>query len=287
MNTKINAIGMPEKFVPGAADASKNYYIREKINSKNLTDLMDLIVKSNPHLLKDPKNESKKKLTWPFNTPVEVAKNPAPVKGKPLGKKGKTEGKGKKKATVYRAFELIDGFHRFTLWRRLKQKEIPTTVKNITDPAARFLEQYVTNAGHGLRLDKDERDNYVRISHSVYKKSLSVLSKEVGLDRSSIARIIAEKQRKKEPRKKGGFSGSNVHQAELSVLGFYERAVTLVSNFDRLQKELSEFIPLNVAKNLGPSKYGAFVATLKKIVTTFESAKSNGERKAEQVSESA
>lgn len=262
---KMSSIMMPE------------YYVRGKLNSRNINDLMDIVIKTHSSLFKDSDKPDwhelvGKKLHWPFHTPIEVAKNPSPPKGEKLKGKGiKTSGKGKKKATIFKAHEIIDGGHRFTVWRRLKQKEIEARVKDIPNFAQRFLEQYRTNAAHGLRLDKDARDNAVRIAHTVFKVSLTDLGKETGLDRSSIIRIIANKQRKEGPRskKKGDLAAPAGSQGEMSVNGFIERVQTLHANFSRLQDGLASFLIANVTAS-GRSKLGAMVSTLKKLADIFE-----------------
>lgn len=251
MNVKLSAIAMPQAFTNDERlDPKLNYYIRGKVNSKNVKDLMDVVVNAHGHLFKDSKKldwkELKgKKLSWPFHTPVVLAKNPDPQKGEKLkGPHAKETGKGKKRGKVFKGYELLDGATRMTVWRRLGQKEIPAEIKTVTDPGQRFAIQYRTNAGHGLRLDKDSRDNAVRIFHNAYKWSLNQLAKETGMDRSSITRILADKQRKKGPREKGkgSFVESAGHEAEMSVQGFHERLMSLLSNFPRITPTLRDFL---------------------------------------------
>jgi hypothetical protein len=263
-NVKIASIIMPE------------HYVRGKINGKNVSDLMDVVVKTHGHLFKDGKAPDwheliSKKLTWPFHTPIELAKNPTPTPGKALKKSEATlEGRGKKKGRVFKPFELIDGGHRLTVWRRLKQKEIPATIKDIKDPAERFKEQYETNSSHGLRLDKDQRDNYVRVAHTVYRKSLSILAKETGLHRNSIIRILAEKQRKKTPRqKKGEFTTGQSLQSDMSVQGFIDRIQILTTAFPRLKDQIKAFLIENITTS-GKSKLSSLVSQVRDIATTLE-----------------
>ena len=278
---KITAIGMPEHYVRGTLVDGRTV---GGINGKNLNDLLDVVLKANGEIV--PKKLRGKKIVWPFHTSIILAKNTEPLKGKKL-KGVKAEGKGKKKGKVWRPYELIDGGHRLTLWRRLGQKEIEATVKTITDPSERYKEQFDTNSSHGFRLDKDHRDNYVRTQHNVFKRSLVALAKETGLNRSSIIRIMAEKQRKKEPRKKGAFTKTTTHEAELSIEGFYSRLMTLVSNYDRIQKELESFLLANVTK-AGRSKLGSIVAIIKRMAASFEvPLNETTERKAEQANASA
>lgn len=278
---KIAAIGMPLHYVRGTLVDGRTV---GGVNGKNLNDLLDVVLKANGET--DPKKLKGKKIAWPFHTPIIVAKNPEPPKGKKL-KGVKKEGKGKKEGKTWRAYELIDGGHRLTLWQRLRQKDIEATVKTINDPSERYKEQFDTNSIHGFRLDKDHRDNYIRTQHNVFKRSLANLAKETGLDRSSIVRIMAEKQRKAGPRKKGELTKSTAHEAELSVEGFYARLMMLVSNYDRLQKELEGFLLANVTK-AGRSKLGSIIAIIKRMAVSFEiPLNKSTERKAEQASASA
>jgi hypothetical protein len=249
------------------------HYVRGKINGKNVSDLMDVVVKAHGSLFKEGKPVDwhdliGKKLSWPFHTPIEVARN-MPEKGKPL-KKSESAVEGKKKGKVFKPFELIDGGHRLTVWRRLKQKELPAIIKDIKDPGERFKEQYETNSSHGLRLDKDQRDDYVRVAHTVYKKSLSILAKETGLHRNSIIRILAEKQRKKEPRKKRGeFSSAQTVQSDMSVQGFLERLQILTAALPKLKNEIKKFLMENFTRST-QSKLTVIVSQVREIAVTLE-----------------
>ncbi len=259
---KISSIAMPE------------HYVRGKINGKNVSDLMDVVVKTHGHLFKDGKATDwheliSKKLTWPFHTPIEIVKNPAP-------RKEKKPDKTKKKEKAFKPFELIDGGHRLTVWRRLKQKELPATIKDIKDPAERFREQYETNSSHGLRLDKDQRDNYVRVAHTIYKKSLSILAKETGLHRNSIIRILAEKQRKKGPRqKRGEFDRVEVVASDMTVQGFLERLQTLTVVFPTMKDQITIFLTDNLTSS-GRSKLVAFIAAIRLISSHLEKSLTEG-----------
>lgn len=247
-NVKINTIAPPP------------HYVRGKISAKNIADLTDVAVKSHIHLFKDQKNpdwrELKgKKLTWPFSEPIEVAIN-----------KG-----GKKEGEKIKPYEIIDGMHRWTIWKRLKQVEIPIKPSMLVDPKQRFLKQYQTNISHGLRLDKDSRDNAIKIAHTIYKVSLTELTKETGLSRASVARILASKQRKVGPRKKSepkDIKTAPSTQVEMSATNFIDRVQMLIFNYPRLEKEIDDFLRQNL-KESGKSKLGIVVSTLKKITETF------------------
>jgi hypothetical protein len=198
------------------------------------------------------------KLDWPF-PPIEVARNEKLVL--PTAEKGSKPSETKKKLKVskkkYFPYELIDGVHRQAVARRLKMKEISATVKSITNPADRFLEQYKTNAGpRGIRLDKDDRDNAIRIMSRDFNVSQKKLVELTGLDQTSISRIIAAKQRKEGPRKpptkkeESGDSSpfsenqskpSASSEARMSVEGLLERLQICASDFPKLK---SSFITL-------------------------------------------
>lgn len=190
---KINQIAMPP------------HYLREKIKTvyvnELLTDLALINGVEDWHEL-IPAKGKKIKVEWPF-PPIEVARNEKQVLS-PTEKGQKPSDVKKKLKTTkkYFPYELIDGIHRMTVARRIKMKELPATIKQITDPAERFLEQYKTNGGpRGLRLDKDDRDNAIRLMSKEFNISQKKLVEITGLDQTSISRIIAVKQRKEGPRK--------------------------------------------------------------------------------------
>ena len=172
---KINEIQLPE------------HYIRGSVENKNVKDLLNIVLTHNNvgdigELKKD------QEIVWPF-PPIEIAKN---LSKKPEKEKGKKKSKGEKK---WFAYEILDGVTRWTVAKKLKLKEIDATVKGIDDPKDRFVHQYTTNVGHGLRLDKDARDNAIRLLSSVYKLTGKAIAKECGLDEGSVSRILKNKQR--------------------------------------------------------------------------------------------
>lgn len=122
---------------------------------------------------------------WPFD-PVEVAPN-----AKPEASANKDK---KKPAKKQKPWELLDGQHRIKVAELLKLKEIPAKEKNIKDPGARFLEQYLTNMKHGLRLDPVERADAVRRMVKEFQLKAALVAKETGFHPSSISRILKGKQ---------------------------------------------------------------------------------------------
>lgn len=243
---KISEIAMPEHYLRAKVKTS---YINEL-----LTDLALINGVKDWHELIAAK-EKKVKVEWPF-PPIEVARNEKQVL--PPAEKGEKRSDVKKKIKVskkkYFLYEMIDGSHRITVARRLKMKEILTTVKNIPNHADRFLEQYKSNGGpRGLRLDKDDRDNAIRILAKEYGLSQKVLVQETGLDQASISRIIAAKQRsmgaRKSSKKKsdsddsgsaftqgsGATRSSAASEATMSVNGFIERLQICCSELPKLK----------------------------------------------------
>ncbi len=263
----INSIAMPPHYVRGRMVDGRTV---GGINGKNVADLMDVVIKAHDHLFKGKTREWKelvgKKLTWPFHTPILVAKNPKP-------EKVEDEKENKKILKQFKPHELIDGGHRLTVWRRLKQKEIEAKVENIPDPTDRFLEQYRTNAAHGLRLDKDARDNAIRVAHEVYKVSLTALAKETGMDRSSIIRILAEKQRKKgeraKPKKGATFTPPPASEGDMSIQGFMDRLDIIVGAFPKLAPELQKFVTEGITPSSKP-KIATYVSRIREIADLFE-----------------
>jgi len=271
---KMSEIALPE------------HYVREKVVGKNLADLMDIIVKHNDGLFqeqesREPSKLKDKKLKWPFDSSILVAKLKEPEPAKPLKDGEKAETKKKGKAKVWKKFEIIDGMHRFTLWRRLGQKEIEANVKVIDEPGERYLEQYRTNSNHGLRIDKDGRDNAVKVAHNVYKISLGALVKETGLSRASVTRICASKQRKEGPRKKAEkkteaakkagstFASPDAPALGMSVTGFIERLQLLLNEFPNIADELTKHL-IEIAKdNESVKKLYSFEARLADLHQAF------------------
>ena len=85
-------------------------YVRSSIKDVKIKDLLDL-AKGN--------KDEKKKIIWPF-PPIDVAKD------------------GTK-------FEILDGNRRTKVAKSLKLTEIPATIRDIKNPADRFLFQIKSN----------------------------------------------------------------------------------------------------------------------------------------------
>ena len=239
---KVNEIVLPE------------HYIREGIRGKHVNDLLDVVCLANG--VTDHKELIGKKIDWPFPE-IEIAKNLTPKPEKPKKKKGEKASKVKgAKTKKWFPFEIIDGGHRWTVAKRLKMKEISAVTKSIDEPGDRFLQQYRTNVGHGLRLDKDARDNAIRILSTVFKKSQKEIVQETGLDVSSISRIISSKQRKEGPRKKAkkrdteplAESGKSSIDG-MTVAGFLERLQILTDEFPKLSASILAHLVTNVPKS--------------------------------------
>lgn len=268
---KINEITFPE------------HYVRGTVKSKHVQDLLDVVASHNgvgawSDLI------GKKTIQWPFPE-IEIGKNLTPKPDK--AKKGEKKGKNNKK---WFPFELIDGGHRLTVAKRLKLKEIDAITRNIDNPGARFLHQYKTNVGHGLRLDKDARDNAIRTLAKVFNVSQKELVKETGLDVSSVSRIINSRQRKDGPRAPATpralpipSTGADIDSTEsssrgnvninegMTVEGFIDRLQGLTKEFKRLQAPLLAFLVANTPKSKLP-KLAEFAGLVREISETFDDA---------------
>lgn len=249
MKIKISQIGLPA------------HYVRGKTSAANIKDLLDVVLKTNGETA--PEKLIGKKLNWPFHSPIIVAKNPEPKIGKSLG------GDDKVKIKQWRPYEIIDGFHRLKIWQKLKQKEIEAVVKDdIVNPFDRFLMQYQTNSSHGLRLDKDARDEAIRKAYKEFKIPITKLSKAFGMHTSSIDRIIKFRQRIDRPRKKPAErkldEASNL-PTEMNAQDFLGRLGLLCNTFPHIQNDVGK-----LAHSIGPSRLGSIVATLKRLIVALQ-----------------
>ena len=269
---KLNQIDDPAHYIRASL---KNSYISDLLNDlaelNGVKDWHELIRVKEPKAKKDdeaPKAPKQAPLKWPF-PPIEVARNPKQIL--PPAKKGEKASDTKKKLKgekKYFAYELIDGMHRLTVARRLKLKEIDATIKQTTDAAERFLLQFQTNSGpRGIRFDKDDRDNAIRILAKEFNYSLKKLVEETGLNVGSISRILSGKQRKTGPRKKatprtqvdGAMQSSDTKSnvaastnveapatktkaASMTVEGWTERLKICCAEFPTMRKELIKFL---------------------------------------------
>lgn len=262
---KVNEITLPE------------HYVRDQVKSSHVNDLLDVVASANG--VKDWKELIGKKIDWPFD-PIDIGKNLAP-KPEPA-KKGEKKPKGEKPKRWF-PFEIIDGAHRWTVAKRLRLKDIDATTRTIDNPADRFMHQYRTNVSHGLRLDKDTRDNAVRIMVNVYKMGVKEVAKEAGIAMSSVSRIANSKQRKTEPRKKaarnpkkGQIIGSQPSTGNgvadgMTVEGFLERLQTLAGEFHRLQAPILSYLVTNISKDHYPD-LKEFAGKVRAIAETLDDA---------------
>ena len=264
---KISDITLPE------------HYVRGTVKSKHVSDLLDVVATHNgvatwADLI------GKKTIQWPFPE-IDIGKNLTPKPEKVAKKKGEkvTKPKGKK----WFPFELIDGAHRLAVAKRLKRKEIEAITRGIDDPGARYMHQYKTNVGHGLRLDKDARDNAIRTLAKVFNVSQKELVKETGLDVSSVSRIINARQRKEGPRAKPSRQGPTVTTIEaptestttesgsMTVEGFIDRLQGIVREFPKLQAPLLAYLISHTPKSK-LTKLNEFAGLVRAIGETFDDA---------------
>lgn len=208
-------------------------YVRSNIKDVTIKDLLDVA--------KNNKNE-KKELVWPF-PPIEVVKD------------------GKK-------FEILDGNRRTKVAKLLKLSEIPATIKDIKSPADRFLYQIQANL-HGLMLDKDQRDNSIRLLGSKFKMSLEQLAKTFKLTKASISRILKGKQRKTGPRKQTRQNQPEQDNSkDFAPKGFMERTLFIADEYAKNRVDISEF--LKKAGGVNKSKLAELIANLNSLTVMLE-----------------
>ena len=211
-------------------------YVRVNVNDTTIKDLLE-VAKFN-------KNE-KKDLVWPF-PPIDVVKD------------GTT-------------FEILDGNRRTKVAKELKIAEIPANIKNIKDPADRFLFQVQSNL-HGLMLDKDQRDSSIRLLNTKFKMSLESLSKTFKLTKASISRILSKKQRKEGSRQQGNRpqNGSGFNPGN-----FVDGLFRLANDYAQHRVKLSEF--LDKAGKIDKAKAAEFLTNLNSLVSMLEATLLKGE----------
>ena len=157
-------IKLKEILIPKRKD-----YVRGVVDKKNLADL--LIV------AKDPKHTG-----WPFHDAVTLRKLAKPTKD------GKLYG-------------VLDGVHRCTVYKMLRRPSVEADVKTLTDKEAAVL-QFTSNLGHGIRLNRKARNNWVKHMRFDLGMKLAEIAKEVGMTETSVSRMARDKQTKAGPRKK-------------------------------------------------------------------------------------
>ena len=179
-------------------------YVRMKIKDVNIKDLLD-IAKNN--------KDEKKQLVWPFPA-IEVVKN------------------GK-------AYEILDGNRRTMVAKALKVEAIPAKILEIKDPGERYLYQIKANL-HGMMLDKDQRDNAIRLLAVQFKMKPEDLTKEFKLTKASISRILNKKQRKTEPRKRP--TENREGEGDFSPTNLMERSFYIAEEFSVHGRDMKEFL---------------------------------------------
>lgn len=182
------------------------WYIRRRLSQQNFEDLLTV---------------GKSSKSWPFPD-IEVVKLSA----------AELEKLSKSKKTKDFRYEVIDGWTRTNVAEALKLPSISAKILNLTAPKARFIEQYTTNATHGLRLDKDERDEAIRHMGKEFKMKEAEIAKITGLSQQSISRVIHNRQR--------GSSAKATREAQRQAYADSPAEV-----FVRVQTGLANFIELH------------------------------------------
>lgn len=285
-----------------------DHYVRGAIRPSNVNDLMTVVINHNnaesaEELIK------KKEISWPFDA-IEVVRNEKAVENekkfkafvdalkehnKDKNKAKKIEEKDRREKTIKAVqkeldkikaelksfklesknvfpYEIIDGGHRWTVAKRLKISDIEAKIRDIPNHGERYLEQYKLNSAHGLRLDKDQRDNAIRTLVKEFKIPQNALIKETGLTTASISRIVADKQRTGLPKKKGGGRPRNNSQlgssppiSDMSPEGFVDRLNQIIIEFPRLEVSLGKMLE---SKPISAEKLFKFIQLLE-IITKF------------------
>ena len=210
-------------------------YVRAHVNDITIKDLLD-IARFN-------KNE-KKEIVWPF-PPIDVVK----------------EGDN---------FEILDGNRRTRVAKLLKIEAIPAIIKSIKSPVDRFLFQIQSNL-HGLMLDKNQRDNSIRLLNTKFKLSPDNLSKTFKLTQASISRILSRKQRKEGPRKTTVKKQATSNTNEVFTPGsFMKQLIHLTSEYAVHRLKISDF--LGQADKRDKSKTIEFITNLNSLTSMLETS---------------
>lgn len=224
-------------------------YIRKRISKGYVAELVEIA------------KESKE---WPF-PPVTLTRTARATK---QTKKG---GKPLRETTI---IEVIDGNHRIETARELKYKTIPAEFKEFKTPADAYLYQYKSNVSHGLKLNKDLRDEAIRVLHFEHKVNQADLVKATGLTQASVSRILSKKQRTGAPRKKSK-GGKETKKARVTTTdeafspkAFLERIGYLVEEFEEHNEALAQWMA--VSRQLNKEKAMELAQGLMALASNFD-----------------
>ena len=130
-------------------------------------------------------------------------------------------------------YVVDDGQHRTRAAKALEMAAIPAVIVKRTEKEA-ALAQLVDNLHHGLFLDKDARDAWIKHLVKEMKFSLRAIVKETALSLASLSRIVSGRQRKPagEPRKKAT-RGARVPTGEWSPKVFKAQLESLSKDYGK------------------------------------------------------
>ena len=163
---------------------------------------------------------------WPF-PPIEVRALPLQFTLTKKKEKEKDPKTGKSKTVTVEVqtpkpptYLVDDGQHRTRAAKALDMTAIPALIRTHSDKDAALI-QLTANLRHGLYLDKDARDAWIKHLVKDLHFSLRAIVKKAGLSLASVQRIAAGRQRKPagEPRKKST-RGARVPTGEWTPKGF-------------------------------------------------------------------
>lgn len=190
------------------------------------------------------------------------------------------EGDKRKDGTVlYEAqrYGIVQGNHRFRAADGLRRnfapkgnEEMEVELREYKSDAEALSDAIADNLSNGLHLNKDDRDDAIRVLHFELKVSQAELVKRFKMSKASISRICTKKQRKDGPRKKATKkakgSGSAVKDA-IKARGFaapqYIKELRSMNEvFSRYSEEIAAAI-----KDMKPfltAEFGEMVSDLSK-----------------------
>jgi transcriptional regulator with XRE-family HTH domain len=184
---------------------------------------------------------------WPFPA-IEVRALPIEMY-EAKEKQKQTDPKTKKVKTVTvtvqkpgpQFYVVDDGQHRTRAAKALEMATIPAVIVKRSEKEA-AMAQLVDNLRHGLFLDKDARDAWIKHLVKEMKFSLRAIVKETDLSLASVSRIVAGRQRKPagEPRKKAK-RGARVPTGEWSPKVFKAQLESLSKEYAKHADEITKY----------------------------------------------
>jgi len=202
------------------------FYIRGDVKEDHVKDLID-VVRNNPAK------------EWPFDDPLIVRPldTPEPCKRTMSGESGKVE------------YELIAGMSRSLALVACKRKNGLCEVRNFKTDADALLAQYEADDHPGLKLDRDARGRFIVEMRDTHKLTLRQIGEKIGLDESSVSRILRGLQahgktgqragQKKKPKKKKKKNGATGNGKEVYTAAYwFEMLAELVELFGKHRADI-------------------------------------------------